>query len=71
MLSRQSGVPDDGPGGRKETITLKNVQNLNSVQRLVGDKALYELVSLYLVHLLHFIHAKHGGNTYGCRPQTK
>ena len=42
------GVPDDGPGGRKETVTLHKVSSLASVQKLVNDTSLHDLVSLYL-----------------------
>ena len=39
---------DNGPGGRKETITLMGVQTLPSVQKLMQDVSLHKLVSLYL-----------------------
>ena len=42
------GVRDHGRGGRKETVTLNNVSSLASVQKLVNDNPLYDLVSLYL-----------------------
>ncbi len=42
------GEADDGPGGRKETVTLQNVSSLGLVQKLINDHSLYHLVSLYL-----------------------
>ena len=49
LLSLDSSVlPENGPGGRTETVTLKNVDTLPSVQKLINDKTLYNLVSLYL-----------------------
>jgi hypothetical protein len=41
-------VYDNGPGGRKETITLQGVSSLPLVQKLMQDISLHKLVSLYL-----------------------
>ena len=53
LIREISSLPHQGcgqvlPGGRTETEYLDGVTDLDSVQQLINDKSLYELVSLYL-----------------------
>ena len=53
LVGEISSLPHKGygqvlPGGRTETEYLEGVTDLNSVQQLINDKSLYQLVSLYL-----------------------
>ena len=53
LIHEISSLPHKGigqvlPGGRTETEYLDGVTDLESVQQLINDKSLYELVSLYL-----------------------
>ena len=53
LISEISSLPQKGygqelPGGRRETEFLDGVSDLGSVQQLINDKSLFQLVSLYL-----------------------